>query len=177
MKLKSHLFDEKSINRAIVRIAHEITEHNDNPADIVLAGIKTRGVPIAERISDCIYSKIDSSVKIPVIVLDITSFRDDIKNKTGKIIPEVFPVDINDKTVILTDDVIYTGRTVRAAMDAIMSIGRPKKIQLAAMIDRGHRELPIRPDYVGKNIPTSRNELIEVKLTEIDGKDVIDIYE
>lgn len=180
MKLKSHILDEKSIKRAIVRIAHEIMERNENPGDIVIVGIKTRGVPLAERISECIYTKIDNSVKIPVAVLDITSFRDDIKDKyntTPKIKKEDFPVETDGKTVILVDDVIYTGRTVRAAMDALMSISRPDKIQLAAMIDRGHRELPIRPDYVGKNIPTSRNECIEVKLSEIDGEDIIDIYE
>mgnify|MGYP004607160707 CR=1 FL=1 len=176
MKLKSHILDEKSMSRAIVRISHEIMEHNDNPEDMVIIGIKTRGVPIAERISDCIFSKIDGSAKIPVAVLDITSFRDDNKDKTLKKVTHL-PVETDGKTVILVDDVIYTGRTVRAAMDAIMSASRPNKIQLAAMVDRGHRELPIRPDYVGKNIPTSRSESIEVKLREIDGKDVIDIYE
>ena len=126
------------------------------------------------------YKKIDNTVKIPVAVLDITSFRDDIKDKSGslpKISKKDFPIETDGKTVILVDDVIYTGRTVRAAMDALMSVSRPNKIQLAAMIDRGHRELPIRPDYVGKNIPTSRSESIEVKLSEIDGEDIIDIYE
>lgn len=176
MKLKSHILDEKSICRAIVRISHEIMEHNDNPKDMVIIGIKTRGVPLAERISECIFTKIDNSVKIPVAVLDITYFRDDNKNKSSQKAASL-PVETDGKTVILVDDVIYTGRTVRAAMDAIMSTGRPNRIQLAAMVDRGHRELPIRPDYVGKNIPTSRNESIEVRLKEIDGEDVIDIYE
>lgn len=179
MEFKASLFDEKAINRVIVRIAHEIMENNITCKNLVIMGVKTRGVPIAERISSCIYEKIDNSKKIPVEQLDITAFRDDLTDKDagferlGNSIKE----NIDGKTVILADDVIYTGRTVRAAMDALMSIGRPARIQLAVMVDRGHRELPIRPDYVGKNIPTSRSEIIEVKLREIDGKDKIDIYE
>ena len=179
MEFKASLFDEKAINRAIVRIAHEIMENNITCENLVIMGIKTRGVPIAERISACIYEKIDNSKKIPVEQLDVTAFRDDLTDKSagferlGNSIKE----NIDGKTVILTDDVIYTGRTVRAAMDALMSVGRPARIQLAVMVDRGHRELPVRPDYVGKNIPTSRSEIIEVNLRETDGEDKIDIYE
>lgn len=180
MKFKSHVFDEKAISRSIVRIAHEIMERNESAENLVIAGIKTRGVPLAQRIADCIFNKIDNTKKIPVGILDITAFRDDTNEKRD-ISPIIFtenePVKIEGKTIILVDDVIYTGRTVRAAMDALISIGRPGKIQLAVMVDRGHRELPIRADYVGKNIPTSKNEIIEVRLNETDGIEMIDIYE
>ncbi len=176
MKFKSHVFDEKAISRSIVRIAHEITEKNETTDDLIIAGIKTRGVPIAHRIADCIYEKIDNTKKIPVIVLDITGFRDDVKKDTAPSAQNISET-VEGKTVILTDDVICTGRTARAAMDALISLGRPGKIQLAVIVDRGHRELPIRADYVGKNIPTSKNESIEVKLKETDGIEMIDIYE
>lgn len=176
MKFKSHVFDEKAISRSIVRIAHEITEKNETTDDLIIAGIKTRGVPIAHRIADCIYEKIDNTKKIPVIVLDITGFRDDVKKDTASSAQNISET-VEGKTVILTDDVICTGRTARAAMDALISLGRPGKIQLAVIVDRGHRELPIRADYVGKNIPTSKNESIEVKLKETDGIEMIDIYE
>ncbi len=178
MKLKSQLFDEKAIERAIMRISHEIIERNETIENIVMVGIKTRGVPLAKRISDFIYKSIDSSVKIPVYILDITNFRDDIESRDMKVENEYFnKKDITEKTVVLVDDVIFTGRTIRAALDALTNVGRPSKIQLAVMVDRGHRELPIRPDYIGKNIPTSRNEIIEVSLFEIDGVDSIGIYE
>lgn len=178
MRLKSQLFDEKAIERAIMRISHEIIERNETNDNIILVGIKTRGVPLAARISEFIYKKIDSSIKIPVGTLDITNFRDDIK-KTDKLISESCHLseDIEGKTVILVDDVIFTGRTIRAALDALTDAGRPAKIQLAVMVDRGHRELPIRPDYIGKNIPTSKNEIIQVLLYETDGEDSIGIYE
>ena len=176
MKFKSHVFDEKAISRSIVRIAHEITEKNETTDDLIIAGIKTRGVPIAHRIADCIYEKIDNTKKIPVIVLDITDFRDDVKKDTAPSAQNISET-VEGKTVILTDDVICTGRTARAAMDALISLGRPGKIQLAVIVDRGHRELPIRADYVGKNIPTSKNESIQVKLKETDGIEMIDIYE
>lgn len=178
MKFKSHVFDEKAISRSIVRIAHEIMEQNETAENLIIAGIKTRGVPIAHRISECIYEKIDNSRKIPVIVLDITDFRDDVrKNEETADQQEDISESVEGKTVIMTDDVICTGRTARAAMDALISMGRPGKIQLAVLVDRGHRELPLRPDYVGKNIPTSKNESIEVKLKETDGTESIDIYE
>ena len=180
MKLKSRVFDENAIARAIVRIAHEIIERNETNDNIILVGVKTRGVPLARRISECIFSKIDNSKRIPVGSLDITNFRDDIAKLPADREMISFgdiPEDIQGKTVVLVDDVIYTGRTIRAALDAIIDIGRPAKIQLAVMVDRGHRELPIRPDYVGKNIPTSKNEIIHVGLIETDGEDLVEIYE
>ncbi len=180
MKLKSRVFDETAINRAIVRIAHEIVERNDATEDIILIGIKTRGVPLAKRLSDCIYQKIGTPNPLPVGTLDITFYRDDLTQKQAdgpKVSNSQIPENLTGKTVILTDDVIFTGRTVRAAMDALLAFGRPAKIQLAVMVDRGHRELPIRADFIGKNIPTSRNEIICVKLKEADGEDAIEICE
>lgn len=178
MKLKSLLFDEKAMERAIMRISHEIIERNESNQNIVLVGIKTRGVPLADRISNFIFNRIDSSKKIPVVTLDITNFRDDIeKNERNKSNECNISENIVGKTVVLVDDVIFTGRTIRAALDALTAAGRPAKIQLAVMVDRGHRELPIRPDYIGKNIPTSKNEIIQVSLKETDGEDTIGIYE
>lgn len=179
MKFKSRLLDEKAMERAIVRIAHEIIERNESNDNIILVGIKTRGIPLANRIRECIYNKIDSSKLIPTGSLDITDFRDDVreKNRSDNFTFSDISKDINNKTVVLIDDVIYTGRTIRAALDALIYLGRPAKIQLAVMVDRGHRELPIRPDYVGKNIPTSRSEVIKVGLSEIDGSDSVDIFE
>ncbi len=178
MKLKSRVFDENAMNRAIMRIAHEIVERNETTDNIVLVGIKTRGVPLAQRLSDCIYHKIDVPARLPVGTLDITFYRDDVA-KGSEDFPRVsdsqMPEPLTGKTVILTDDVIFTGRTVRAAIEALLSYGRPAKIQLAVMVDRGHRELPIRPDYVGKNIPTSKSEVICDKLKETDGTDAIEI--
>lgn len=178
MKLKSLLFDEKAMERAIMRISHEIIERNESNQNIVLVGIKTRGVPLADRISNFIFNRIDSSKKIPVVTLDITNFRDDIeKHERNKSNECNISENIVGKTVVLVDDVIFTGRTIRAALDALTAAGRPAKIQLAVMVDRGHRELPIRPDYIGKNIPTSKNEIIQVRLKETDGEDTIGIYE
>lgn len=180
MKLKSQVFDEKAVNRAIMRIAHEIIERNESVENMILVGIKTRGVPLAQRLSDFIFSKIEPSKKLPVGMLDITFYRDDLtkKQERGPVVSDSsIPESIEGKTVILVDDVIYTGRTVRAALDALMAFGRPAKIQLAEMVDRGHREVPIRADYVGKNIPTARNEIICVKLKETDGADAIEICE
>lgn len=178
MKFKSRLFDEKAMERAIMRISYEIIERNETKDNIILVGIKTRGVPLAERISGFIYNKIDAAKRIPVGILDITNFRDDIeKSEKNSVANCQITENIVGKTVVLVDDVIFTGRTIRAALDALTDVGRPAKIQLAVMVDRGHRELPIRPDYIGKNIPTSRNEIIQVSLSEIDGVDSIDIYE
>lgn len=178
MNFKASLFDENTLTHVIRRISHEIIEKNDDVNNICLVGIKTRGVPLAQRISDCIY-KIEGA-RVPVGVLDITLYRDDLKYNSDDS-PVVNGSEINfsivGKNVILVDDVIYTGRTVRAALDALVSFGRPAKIQLAVIVDRGHRELPIRADYVGKNIPTSKSEIIQVKLNEIDGCDVIEIYQ
>ncbi len=175
MKEKAKLMDDKAIARAITRVSHEIIEKNKGVENIVLVGIKTRGVPIADRICNKI-EQIEGT-RINTGELDITLYRDDLK----KI--DVDPVlngsnikfDIDDKIVILVDDVLYTGRTVRGALDAIMDIGRPQSIQLAVLVDRGHRELPIRADYVGKNVPTSKHEIISVKLEEIDNEDSVTI--
>ena len=177
MKEKAQLMDEKAIGRAITRISHEIIERNKGIEDVVLVGIKTRGVPIADRIGKKIQQIEGASVNTGEV--DITLYRDDLK----KI--DVDPVingsnvqfSIDDKIVILVDDVLYTGRTVRSALDAIIDIGRPKAILLAVLVDRGHRELPTRADYVGKNVPTSKGEIISVKLSEIDGEDSVTINE
>ena len=177
MKLKAVLLDEKSIDRTITRMAHEIIEKNKGVEELVLVGIKTRGIPLAKRLA----TKIESieGIKIEVGNVDISFYRDDLTQITDQ--PVINRKDINikvkDKIVILVDDVLYTGRTVRAAINAIIFEGRPKMIQLATFIDRGHRELPIRADYVGKNVPTSKEELISVELTEIDKTDSVKIYE
>lgn len=178
MNYKATLLDDTVMGRAITRIAHEISEQNEYLGDLVLVGIKTRGIPFANRLANIIHTKIDSSITIPVGELDITAFRDDMPAPS----PDAdsagsMPCDISGKTVILTDDVICTGRTARAALDALITFGRPAKIQLAVLVDRGHREVPIRADYVGKNIPTSHNERIKVGFSEIDTKDFVDIYE
>ncbi len=177
MREKAQLMDEKAISRAITRISHEIIERNKGIEDVVLVGIKTRGVPIANRISKKIEQIEGSNINTGEV--DITLYRDDLKKV------DIDPVingsnvnfSIDDKVVVLVDDVLYTGRTVRAALDAIMDIGRPKSIQLAVLVDRGHRELPIRADYVGKNVPTSKNEIISVKLDEVDKEDSVTIKE
>lgn len=172
---KAKIMDEIEITRAISRIAHEIIERNKGVDNIVLIGIQRRGVPLSKRIAQKITEVEKRS--IPVGILDITFYRDDLSMLAEHPVINAteiyFP--INDKIIILIDDVLYTGRTVRAAIDAIMDLGRPQMIQLAALIDRGHRELPIRADYVGKNVPTSRNELVNVLLTEIDGVDKVTI--
>ena len=177
MKFKSEILDATAFNRAIKRIAHQIIEKNPNVQNIAVIGIKTRGVPIAKRLSQSIFEI--EGIRPDVGVLDITLYRDDLSHISPDPIVNStsVPFDINGKTVVLADDVIYTGRTVRAAMDAVMSIGRPSKIELFAMVDRGHRELPIRADFVGKNVPTSHSEVIKVNLFETDGKDNIEIYD
>ncbi|MBB6452993.1 pyrimidine operon attenuation protein/uracil phosphoribosyltransferase [Salirhabdus euzebyi] len=179
MQLKAQILDQAAIGRALTRIAHEILEKRKGTEGIILVGIKTRGVPLAKRLA----KKIEEieGVTVPIGELDITLYRDDLTKKDNREEPELKETNITDelknKTVILVDDVLYTGRTVRAAMDAIMDVGRPATIQLAVLVDRGHRELPIRADYVGKNIPTSQEEVIVVKLEEIDQKDDVSIYE
>jgi pyrimidine operon attenuation protein / uracil phosphoribosyltransferase len=177
MKVKAQLLDEKGINRSLIRISHEIIEKNKGVENIALVGIKTRGVPLAERLAKHIEAFEDSKVEIGV--LDITLYRDDLTEESEQ--PNVnqtkIDFDIRSKTIILVDDVLYTGRTVRAAMDAIIRIGRPKAIQLAVLIDRGHREFPIRADYVGKNVPTSVSEVVQVKLLETDDEDKVVISE
>ncbi|NLU40954.1 MAG: bifunctional pyr operon transcriptional regulator/uracil phosphoribosyltransferase PyrR [Firmicutes bacterium] len=174
---KAQLMDANDIRRAIVRIAHEVIERNQGVSDLAVVGIRTRGVPLARRLADAIRSI--ESTPVPVGVLDITLYRDDLT--TIGVHPVVHktevPFDITDKVVVLVDDVIYTGRTVRAALDALMDMGRPRLIQLAVLVDRGHRELPIRPDFVGKNVPTSKREVISVRLQESDGEERVVIQE
>ena len=176
MKLKSLLYDETILSRSLKRIAHEILENTDDTERLCLIGIKTRGVPIAKRLSDFIWQI--EGIRVPVGILDITLYRDDLSAGDDPIVSEShIDFDIAGRDVILTDDVLFTGRTVRAALDAIVRFGRPAKIKLAALVDRGHRERPIRPDFVGKNIPTSKTEIVRVFLSEIDGKDAIELYE
>lgn len=165
------------MNRALTRIAHEILERNKGGEALVLIGIKTRGVPLAKRLQQKI-EQIEA-IHVPIGELDITMYRDDVEkdSQDPELLSAQIDVDIVNKTVILVDDVLFTGRTVRAAMDAIMDIGRAAQIQLAVLIDRGHRELPIRADFVGKNIPTSSNEQIVVQLMEKDKIDEVSIYE
>ncbi|KXT78928.1 bifunctional pyr operon transcriptional regulator/uracil phosphoribosyltransferase PyrR [Streptococcus sp. DD13] len=165
MKSKE-IVDEVTMKRAITRITYEIIERNKELDRIVLAGIKTRGVYIAKRIQERLEQL--EGVHLPLAELDTRSFRDDVKASEDT---TNVPVDLTDLDVVLVDDVLYTGRTIRAAIDNVVSHGRPARVSLAVLVDRGHRELPIRPDYVGKNIPTSRSEEITVKMTEIDGCD------
>ncbi|MCI6870431.1 MAG: bifunctional pyr operon transcriptional regulator/uracil phosphoribosyltransferase PyrR [Selenomonadales bacterium] len=174
---KAVLMDGQGIRRALVRISHEILEKNKGIENIVLVGIRSRGVPIAGRIADSI-EQIEG-VRPPVGILDITLYRDDLSKLSYQPIvrPTTMPVDLDGKIVVLVDDVLYTGRTIRAALDAVMDMGRPKAIQLAVLVDRGHRELPIRADYVGKNVPTSSRESVSVQLEDIDGDEKIVIFE
>jgi pyrimidine operon attenuation protein/uracil phosphoribosyltransferase len=179
MNQKALVLDEQAIQRALTRIAHQIIEKNKGIEECVLVGIRTRGIFIAKRLAEKI-KEIEGN-PIPVGELDITLYRDDLTKKTDNQEPLVkgsdIPVDITDKKVILVDDVLYTGRTVRSGLDAIMDLGRPAAIQLAVLVDRGHRELPIRADYVGKNIPTSSSEKIIVELTEVDKVDQVSIFD
>jgi len=165
---KAIIMDSQAIKRALTRVAHEIVERNKGVNDLALVGIRTRGVPLAQRVAEEI--KRIEGVELPVGVLDITLYRDDLSTLSYQpIVHEtLIQFSINDKKVVLVDDVLFTGRTVRAALDAIMDIGRPAAIQLAVLIDRGHRELPIRADYVGKNVPTSSKEIVNVQLASID---------
>ncbi|KMY53553.1 bifunctional pyrimidine regulatory protein PyrR uracil phosphoribosyltransferase [Bacillus sp. FJAT-27231] len=176
---KATVMDEQAIRRALTRIAHEILERNKGIENCVLIGIKTRGIYLAQRLAERI--KQIEGQEIPVGELDITLYRDDLSVKTESNDPEVkgsdIPVNITNKVVILVDDVLYTGRTVRAALDAVMDIGRPSHIQMAVLIDRGHRELPIRADYIGKNIPSASSERIVVELEEVDDTDRVTIHE
>ncbi len=176
MKFKAKIMEEAEINRALTRIAHEILEHNGGAENLVLIGIKTRGIQLSQRIAERIQRF--ENRKVPVGVLDITLYRDDIREDKSLIVDDtVIDFTVKDRDVVLVDDVLFTGRTVRAALNAINHYGRPKSIQLAVLVDRGHRELPIRPDYVGKNIPTSQSEVVSVSLTEKDGKDAVEIFD
>lgn len=165
--------DQVTIKRALTRITYEIIERNQTIQDVVLIGIKTRGIYIASRVADRL--KQLEGIEVPVGELDITLYRDDKKETPAEaeLHSSDIPVSLEGKEVILIDDVLYTGRTIRAAMDAVMDYGRPRKISLAVLVDRGHRELPIRADYVGKNIPTAKTEEILVEMQELDGKDRI----
>ncbi len=169
--------DEKTIDRAVTRTAHEILERNKGTENLALLGIRTRGVPLAQRIQGKI--KEIEGVDLPLGILDITLYRDDLSTiaKLPIVNGTQIDFDVNDKKLVLIDDVLYTGRTVRAALDAIVDIGRPSAIQLMVLVDRGHRELPIRADYVGKNVPTSKKEIIKVNLKEVDGENSVLIVE
>lgn len=167
------ILNEEEIRRAISRMAHEMLERNAGADELVLVGIRTRGVPLAHRLASKI-SSLEQRV-VPVGQLDATLYRDDLRSRGAQLTvhPTALPTDITDRVVILVDDVLYTGRTARAALDALLDHGRPRKVQLAVLIDRGHRELPVRADYVGKNVPTAREESIHVRLSEHDGFDAV----
>lgn len=169
--------DEIAMNRALKRIAHEIIEKNKGIEDVVLVGIRRRGVPLAARIAGLIQNI--EGVRVPVEEVDITLYRDDLTEMSEypKVSDNTAPFTVGGRKVILVDDVLFTGRTVRAAIDAVIGLGRPQSIQLAVLVDRGHRELPIRADYVGKNVPTSRTELVKVDIVEIDGADQVALYQ
>lgn len=176
MKLKADLMSSEDMKRALKRMSHQILERNHGAENLVFLGIKRRGVPLAERLSSNINAI--EGVEVPVGELDITLYRDDLSLISEKPVVNSshVPFDVTGKTVVLVDDVIYTGRTARAALDATSSLGRAARIQLAVLVDRGHRELPIRPDYVGKNLPTSHSEVVKVSAMEIDGSDGVAIY-
>ncbi len=168
--MERQIMNAADLQRALARVSHEILERNRGSADLVLVGIHTRGVPLSRRLAQNI-QRFEGSA-IPLAELDINLYRDDLQARSSPVVkPTRFPVDIGGKTVVLVDDVLFTGRTVRAALDALNDVGRPRQVQLVALIDRGHRELPLRADYVGKNIPTSLEEQVKVRLTETDGRD------
>ncbi|MBO2534498.1 bifunctional pyr operon transcriptional regulator/uracil phosphoribosyltransferase PyrR [Rummeliibacillus suwonensis] len=179
MTKKAELLEQAAMDRALTRIAHEIIERNEGIDECILVGIKTRGAFLAKRLAQKINTIEKKEIRSGE--LDISLYRDDLSVKTSNgeaLVQQVdITYDVTNQKVILVDDVLYTGRTVRAAMDAVMDIGRPSQIQLAVLVDRGHRELPIRADFVGKNIPTARQERIVVSMVEVDGQDLVTIYE
>ena len=177
MREKAKILDKEAVSRSLTRIAHEILEKNKGTQNLCLIGIRNRGAYLAKRLGENIRN-IDQA-DIPVGILDITLYRDDLTLIAPQPVVHKTEIDfdITDKNIVLVDDVLYTGRTIRAALDALMDLGRPKIIQLAVLIDRGHRELPVRADFVGKNIPTANNELVEVRLQESDGQDEVVIIE
>src|SRR5438445_2018347 len=169
---QKRLLAADDIRRAVARLAHEVVERNEGVQALVLVGVRTRGIPLARRVQQCIAEF--EGAEVPLGELDITLYRDDVHQRAPRSLsPTSIPVDISNKTVILVDDVLFTGRTIRAALDALIDLGRPKAIQLLCLVDRGHRELPIRPDFIGKNVPTSRHEKVAVRLEEIDGVDEV----
>lgn len=170
MKLKAQLMDDVTVKRALTRLSYEIIEKSRDLENVVLIGIKTRGVPLAEQIAANIETH--TGVKVQTCTLDITFYRDDLtkRHDLPTVNTQTLPVDLNDKEVILVDDVLFTGRTVRAAIDAVFRFGRPARIRLVVLVDRGHRELPIDPEYVGKNVPTAREEQICVLTPQFDGQ-------
>jgi pyrimidine operon attenuation protein/uracil phosphoribosyltransferase len=168
---QTRVMDADDLRRALTRIAHEIMEKNRGAADLALVGIQSKGVPLARRLRALIQQF--EGVEVPVGSLDITLYRDDVFRGPHAVRATEIPFDVNDKHVVLVDEVFFTGRTIRAALDALMDLGRPAAIQLAVLVDRGHRELPIRPDYVGKNVPTSRREHVKVHLQELEGDDAV----
>jgi pyrimidine operon attenuation protein / uracil phosphoribosyltransferase len=170
--VKARVMEPDDMRRALTRLSHEIVEANKGTDDLVLVGIRTRGAPLAERIASSIASF--ESVDVPTGALDVTLYRDDVALKGPRSLEETtVPADLDGRNVVLVDDVLYTGRTIRAAFDAVLDFGRPRVIKLAVLVDRGHREFPIRADHVGKNIPTSSDEVVKVHLTEIDGEDAV----
>lgn len=175
MKLKSKIMDEAAVRRSMARITHEIIEKNRGVSDVCLLGIKRRGIPLAGMLAENLLRF--ENVEVPVGHIDITRYRDDLDGEAPIHEGSEFPCDIANRNVIIVDDVIYTGRTVRAAIEAVFNFGRPKSIQLAVLVDRGHRELPIRPDFVGKNIPTSHEELVSVMIDEIDSETGVFLYQ
>jgi pyrimidine operon attenuation protein / uracil phosphoribosyltransferase len=182
LREKAKVMDRETIRRTLTRMAHEIVERNGGGGDLCLVGICRRGVPLAERLAGQIAEA--EGVRIPVGTLDVTSYRDDRdiqgrpeKGEAGSSVEVQLPFPVTNRRIVLVDDVLYTGRTVRAALDALIDRGRPASIQLAVLVDRGHRELPIRPDFVGKNLPTSAREIVTVRVAEIDGEDEVVIEE
>ncbi|HLW59923.1 MAG TPA: bifunctional pyr operon transcriptional regulator/uracil phosphoribosyltransferase PyrR [bacterium] len=181
LREKAKVMDRETIRRTLTRMAHEIVERNAGGADLCLVGIPRRGVPLAERLAHQIAEA--EGIRIPVGTLDVTGYRDDQgagrSTDRGGASPSGtrLPFDVANRRIILVDDVLYTGRTVRAALDALIDRGRPASIQLAVLVDRGHRELPIRPDFVGKNLPTSSREVVTVRVAEVDGGDEVVIEE
>jgi pyrimidine operon attenuation protein/uracil phosphoribosyltransferase len=175
MREKAKVMDADAIRRALVRMAHEVLERNKSAQQMAIVGVETRGAPLARRLAAAI-EQIEG-VRVPVGVLDARPYRDDRADRAQAERPSALPFEVADRTIILVDDVLYTGRTVRAALDGLIALGRPYTIQLAVLVDRGHRELPIRPDFVGKNLPTSSREHVAVRLAEIDGVDEVVIEE
>lgn len=176
MEFKAEIMDERQVSRSLARISHEIIEKNDGAKRVCLLGIKRRGIPLARIIADNI--KEFEGIDVPVGRLDISLYRDDLSELSPQATTSdiQIPVELKDYTIVLVDDVLYTGRTARAAIEAVFSHGRPKAIQLAVLVDRGHRELPIRPDYVGKNIPTSHSEVVRVMVPEYDNASGVALY-